>query len=281
MAVRSARAACLIAAAVVGLAAGGVAALAAQPHFTADPEIAGAARIARGFHVLPIGLAVLLIAGVAAAWRRTGASWARAAVAAGAMALGLAVWMGSTYAAALLGLLSFEGRPPTMMLLIPGLLVMAIAAGVSPVGRRLAAGLPLWILVGIQSFRLPLELLMHDAHEAGLMPVQMSFSGLNYDIVTGASAIVVALLVAVNRAGHRLVAAWNVLGTALLVNIIAIALLSTPTPLRVFRTEPANTWITQAPYVWLPCVMVPLAIVGHIVVYRALRAGGRLSRAAH
>lgn len=81
-----------------------------------------------------------------------------------------------------------------MMLLFPLMLCVALGLGVSPVGRRLATGLPLWILVAAQSFRPPLELLMHQAYESGLMPVQMSYSALNFDILTGASAVVVALL---------------------------------------------------------------------------------------
>ena len=51
----------------------------------------------------------------------------------------------------------------------------------------------------------------------------MSYSGLNFDIVTGITAIVVAALLATGRAGVRTVRAWNVMGTLLLVNIIVIA----------------------------------------------------------
>jgi hypothetical protein len=149
--------------------------------------------------------------------------------------------------------------------------VLSIGLGVSPVGRRLAAGLPLVVLVGVQAFRLPLELMMHRAYEFGLMPKQMSYSGLNFDIVTGITAIVVAVLLATGRAGIRTVRAWNWLGTLLLVNIIVIAALSAPMPWRVFREGPVNVWITAAPYVWLPAVMVAFAILGHIVIFRALR----------
>jgi hypothetical protein len=159
-----------------------------------------------------------------------------------------------------------------MMLLVPLMFCVAIGLGVSPVGRRLATGLPLWILVAAQSFRLPLELLMHQAYESGLMPVQMSYSGLNFDILTGASAVVVALLLATRRAGLRLAKWWNMLGAVLLCNIIIVSLLSTPTALRVFTTRPANTWIAAPPFVWLPTVLVAFAILGHIVVYRALRS---------
>lgn len=227
--------------------------------------------ISTGFHVLPLTIGALLVIGVAVSWRRTGAAWLRTALVAVIMFLGLAAWMGTTYALALSGLLTFDGRPPTMMLLVPVMMALAIGLGVSPVGRRLAIGLPLWMLVGVQSFRLPLELLMHEAYDAGMMPVQMSYSGLNFDVLTGATAVIVALMLLMRRASLRLVRAWNVLGILLLTNIIVVSVLSTPT-LRVIKAVPLNTWVTGAPYVWLPTVLVAFAILGHIVVYRALQA---------
>jgi D-alanyl-D-alanine-carboxypeptidase/D-alanyl-D-alanine-endopeptidase len=239
-----------------------------------DPRMpVSVASLVTGFHVLPLCLAGLLVAATFVAFRRTGATTPRAAIAACVMTLGLAIWMAGTYFVAASGWLRFDTRPPTFMLMVLALVVVSVGLGVSSAGRRLAIGLPLWVLVASQSFRLPLELLMHEAYEAGLMPVQMSFSGLNYDILTGASAVVVAILVAFGRAGRRAVLAWNIVGTLLLCNIVVIALLSTPTPLRVFRTPPANTWVATAPYVWLPAVMVAFAVVGHIVIFRRLRVG--------
>jgi hypothetical protein len=64
---------------------------------------------------------------------------------------------------------------------------------------------------------------------------------------------------------------WNAGGTLLLVNILTIAVLSTPTPVRVFHNEPANEWIAHAPWVWLPTVFVVAAIIGHVLVFRRLR----------
>ena len=103
------------------------------------------------------------------------------------------------------------------------------------------------------------------------MPVQMSFSGLNFDILSGLSAIVVALVLLRKPGSLVLVRVWNTAGIILLANILTIALLSAPTPLRVFHNEPANVWITQAPWVWLPSVFVLVAVVGHILVYRRIR----------
>ena len=230
------------------------------------------AGLERAFLVLPIVLAVLLVAGVFTAWRRTGATLLRAAVAALGIAVGLLLWMTATYIAAALRLLHFDAQPPTMLIVIIALIVLAAGLGVSRVGHRLSSGLPLAVLVGVQAFRLPLELMMHRAYESGIMPVQMSYSGLNFDILTGASAIVVAPLFATGRAGLRTVRWWNLGGTLLLCNIVVIALLSAPTPVQFFESEPPNVWVTTAPYIWLPAVMVAFAILGHIVIFRRLRA---------
>lgn len=108
------------------------------------------AGIERGFYVLPITMGSLFVVGVAASWRRTGATWARTVNVAFTAAVGVAVWMAVTYVLAALGLLRFDTRPPTMVLLVPVIWALAIGVGVSPVGRRLATALPLWILVGAQ-----------------------------------------------------------------------------------------------------------------------------------
>ena len=80
----------------------------------------------------------------------------------------------------------------------------------------------------LSGFRFPLELLMHRAYVEGLMPVQMSYSGQNYDIVSGITAGALALWLGRGRAPRGVVATWNVLGFLLLVNIVTVAVVSTP-----------------------------------------------------
>jgi hypothetical protein len=161
-------------------------------------------------------------------------------------------------------------------------LALAGWIGRSELGRRLAIGLPLAVLVGSQAFRVVVELLLHRAYREGLMPVQMSYSGSNFDIVTGILAAALAVALARTTLSARVVLAWNVVGLLLLLNVLVIALLSAPTPFRQFHNEPANVWITKAPWVWLPTVMVPLALLGHILVFRRLAAApaGRIEPAA-
>ena len=249
-----------------------VAELLPDPRYPVSP-----AGLRRAFVVLPIVLAALLVAAVGAAWRRTGATPMRSAVAALGVAVGLLLWLSVTHLAAAAGWLHFGPPRPTMLILFAALVTLSVGLGASPVGRRLSSGLPLAVLVASQSFRLPLEWMLHRAYLSGLMPVQMSYSGLNFDVFSGASSIVVAILLATGHAGLRTARLWNLAATLLLCNIVVIALLSAPTPFRLFRNEPANVWVTMPPYVWLPAVMVAFAILGHVVIFRRLRADRRLA----
>ncbi len=66
--------------------------------------------------------------------------------------------------------------------------------------------------------------------------------------------------------------AWNLLGLALLINIVTIAVLSTPVPFRRFLEDPPNRLPSLFPYVWLPTFLVQVALAGHVLVFRRLRA---------
>jgi hypothetical protein len=183
-----------------------------------------------------------------------------------------AAWViyGHTLAAS--GLLArFDaGPPPPFVLLLGPILVGPLLVARSAAGARLA-GAPMAWLVGLHAFRLPLELVMHQAANEGTMPPQMTFTGLNLDIVTGATAIVVAALAALGRAPRWLLLAWNALGTALLFGIITIAVASLP-QFHAFGADPAhlNTWVAHAPFHMLPAVLVMAAWLGHLLLWRRL-----------
>jgi hypothetical protein len=238
--------------------------------------VKGSAFLNAFFIALPLLLAAAFVVAVRVSSQRAGLNAGRVRRSTLLAAAGVGGWMAITGGAAATGRLRFDTVPPTMMLVLLAMFALAIGIGVSRLGGRLAAGVPLAVLVGAQGFRLPLELAMHRAYAEGLMPEVMSYTGRNFDIVTGILALVVAALLAAGRMPRRGVVAWNVIGSLLLANVISIAMLSAPTPMRVFTDSPANVWITAFPWVWLPTMMVPAAILGHILVFRRLR----LDRAA-
>jgi hypothetical protein len=192
-------------------------------------------------------------------------------------ALAAAGWLVFSAGLALSGYLSnWEARPPSLLLLIVPALALPSLLAFSRVGTTLAASVPVALLVGFHAFRLPLELVMQRAAVEGTMPPQMAFTGSNFDIVTGVSALLVGAAAAWGRAPRWLLLAWNTLGSGLLVAILVIAVASLPT-FRAFGSEPGrvNTWVAYFPFVWLPAGLVSAAVLGHLLLWRRLLRGMR------
>lgn len=221
-----------------------------------------------GFWLFPPLMIALLLAAVALASRRAGLE-PRGRVVTVALAVTgfwlLGIGLGSA------GLLQFGSLPPKPVLLFVLGLGLTVAFARSQIGRDLARHLPLSLLVGFQSFRVLVELLLHQGALDGLTPPQMTYSGRNFDIVTGLVALPLAFALERRWVGPRAARAFNWIGAALLANVLTIAILSMPTPLRVFVNEPANVWITWAPYVGLPTILVPFALLGHLLLWQRLR----------
>ena len=220
------------------------------------------------FVVLPVLLVCVLTWGTAVAWSRSGASTTSARRASAGTLAAAVAWLMATWLVAASGILrQWERNPPPFGLLVAAIIALALAVSFSAVGTRIAMTIPLWALVLVQAFRLPLELAMHGMYARGIMPVQMTYTGLNFDIITGAAAIPVAILAA--RGGRGIVAAWNILGLALLTNVVTVAILATPR-FRYFGDDHLNVWVTYPPFVWLPAVMVLAVLAGHLLIFRAL-----------
>jgi hypothetical protein len=164
---------------------------------------------------------------------------------------------------------SLDRFPSPFLLMIVPTLVLTIRWAFSDSGTKLAERLPFALLIGTQAFRLPLELVMHHAAREGVMPTQLSYSGWNFDIVTGATALLVAALAHRPQARRSLLLAWNLMGLTLLAIVVGIALASMPS-IHAFGRDRLNTWVTYAPFVWLPGVLVPSALFLHLLSLRKL-----------
>ncbi len=226
--------------------------------------------VVAGYVVLPLLVAVGFVAACEWAGRRRGdAASVRTRRAAGVGAA-TAAWLAISWALAASGVLQrFDRTPPPFVIFALAIVVIGVVVAGSRLGTLLIDGLPLWALVGSQVFRFPLELLMRRTYLEGVMPVQMSFEGRNFDVVTGITAGVLGLWLACGRVPRWIVHAWNVLGFALLVNIVTIAVVSTPR-FRWFGDDRLNTFVTYPPFVWLPAVLVMAALIGHLLVWRKL-----------
>jgi hypothetical protein len=187
----------------------------------------------------------------------------------------LAGWLALTDRVAASGaLLDFSATPPRFSKLVAATALSTVLLALSPLGAGLARRVPLAALVGFQAFRLPVELILAELHRQGAIPVQMTFEGLNFDIATGLSAVVVAYLAHRGSAGRRAILAWNTAGLFLLAAIVVVANLSSPA-FRIFPAGPSSALLATRPFIWLPTVLVPAALFGHVLVYRKLAREGR------
>lgn len=211
------------------------------------------------------GLAVVMAAIVV--WLRhryEGAAAARSA------AIVIGAWMAITGGLAQAGVLQrFDVAPPPMAVMIAVVLTVPFVLAFAPVGTRITRAWPVIALVGVQAFRLPLELVMHRAGALGIMPMELSYSGYNRDIVTGAGALLLALAMRRGAVARWILWAWNLWGLWCLAVIAWVAMTSSPM-VRGFGDDPrhANTWVLYLPYVWLPAVLVMIALTGHLVLAR-------------
>lgn len=156
---------------------------------------------------------------------------------------------------------SFPGVPLFFALINLG----AIAFGMSSWGKALA-GIPAWLLIAFQGFRLPLELVLHVWADQGTIPDTMTWTGQNYDIVSGLLALFVLLPAFRNKAYYWF---WNLSAGFLLLNVLRVVILSSPLPFAWDLDRPLQL-IFHMPYALIGIVCVWAAIVGHIVLTRAL-----------
>jgi hypothetical protein len=133
--------------------------------------------------------------------------------------------------------------------------------------REILQHLPSKVLCLLQVFRVFVELLLWKLFVLNQLPEQMTFEGRNWDILSGIAGLLVGLFFMQNR---RVVLVYNLLGLVLLINIVGTALLSMPTPFRVFMQEPANTIVLKWPFIFLPTFLVPLAYGLHFLSWRQL-----------
>ena len=227
-------------------------------------------RIDALFFATVLGVLALSVLAVRVAVQRAGQAadlWTMRA------AMGAMLWLVATGLAALSGALHGFS-----LSLFTALMILTGGVAFSRVGTVLVAAVGPVGLIGFQFFRVPVAVFLRGMYQAGQVPVQMTYEGLNLDIFAGLTAPAMAWLVWRGKVGFYAIWAWNALGLVLLAEAIVIAVLSMPTEFRVFTNEPASTFATYAPYVWLPTVLAPAALLSHLLVFRWLSSSCSGSR---
>lgn len=214
------------------------------------------------FMLLCLGVVSLFLAGIWVSAKRGDVDPRKRTV---GIAAGVVLWILLTSVPVWTGWT--EVRPmPRLLIVLASINLASLAVGFSPVGRWLAESISLGWLVGFQAFRLPLELILHSWAQAGTIPETMTWSGSNWDIITGVTALALAPF-----ATRKVALAWiaNIVGIVLLINVGRVVVLSSPLPF-AWDVEPSLQLAFHVPFAWIVPICVGGAIFGHAVLTRAL-----------
>lgn len=176
-------------------------------------------------------------------------------------------WLAFSSVIAFNGILTdFSSVPPKIFIIVLPATLIVIYISLSTNVNKLLTVIPAQWLIYIQSFRILMELALWLLYIKNIIPVQMTFEGVNYDILVGLSALLVGYYsLSINKWPRIIALLWNFAGFLLVTNIFIVAFLSTPSPLRQFFNEPANTVVAYFPFVWIPAFIVPFAYLVHIL----------------
>jgi hypothetical protein len=196
-----------------------------------------------------------------------------------AVFIGLPLWL------IYVGLLSYAGvvsntalRPPGIVYVaLPAVLFVLLVIARSGVGARIATAFPLWVVIGMQAFRIGVELLLHRLYLDGLAPRIVTYQGGNMDIWTGLSAPLIAWLSTRGHWGERLALGWNVAGLLSLANAITLGALTAP-GLNLIHSEVPNIAIGAFPFTYIAGFFAPIAMALHALSIRGLRTQLRSTR---
>ena len=158
-----------------------------------------------------------------------------------------------------------DGLPPRPMFLLAPMVAGILLLVLLRPGRMLLARGDLVALTWLHVLRVPVELVLHHGWQQGLVPRMLTFEGANFDILSGLSAPLVAWhLVRSPVLPRRLLLIWNVVCLVLLVNVVARAVLSFPSPMQVLNLDEPMRLVQHLPYIWLPAVIVPAVLLAHV-----------------
>ncbi len=169
------------------------------------------------------------------------------------------------------GLLAdFSDFPPSLFKVLVTLFILTLIAVATPWGERLVRNTPISILICAQTFRFLPEIFLVLAYREGTAPIQMTMHGKNLDIITAVISLILFLRWKKIRQHLQLAMFHTAAGLLLLLNVVATAILSMPSPIRIYDNSPSTAFIGTFPNIWLPSVHVVAALLLHGLTIRKI-----------
>ncbi|MBO9666827.1 MAG: hypothetical protein J7501_08430 [Bdellovibrio sp.] len=158
---------------------------------------------------------------------------------------------------------------PLALIYLAFILSVTVGVALSKYGNRFALGLSVTALIAFQGFRFPLELVLHQWATQGTIPETMTWTGKNWDVLTGLLAIFIA-----PWAGRSKYIAWffNIFGITMLLHTVYVAIMSSPMPF-AWDVHPKLLLVFFVPYFLIVPVCLGAALAGHVILTKALLYG--------
>lgn len=159
--------------------------------------------------------------------------------------------------------------PRFALLLLPPLMVIGFLFSTSK-GRAFLDACDQQWLTYLHVVRIPVELVLYWLFMAKYVPELMTFEGRNFDILSGLTAPLVAYLAFHKKLNSKILLFWNLVCLGLLLNIVINAILSAPSAFQTQAFDQPNVGVFYFPFVWLPCFIVPVVLLSHLVCIRQI-----------
>jgi hypothetical protein len=181
-------------------------------------------------------------------------------------------WLGIQAAISLSGFYQNSyAMPPRFGLLVLPPVILIIFLFATEKGRQFIDRFDMKMFTLFHIIRIPVEIVLFWLFLHKTIPALMTFEGRNFDILSGLTAPLLYYLGFVKQNLNRMVLLiWNFICLGLLINIVANAALSLPTPFQQFAFEQPNIAVLHFPFVWLPGCLVPMVLCAHLVSIRQL-----------
>lgn len=186
--------------------------------------------------------------------------------------ISLALWILFQSALAISG---FYNDPNALTLRFPLLIIPPLLFLISRLltrsGRAFLDRLDLPALTLFHVIRIPVEIVLFWLFLYHGVPEAMTFHGRNFDVFSGISAPFIYYFGFVkNRLNKWIIAGWNLICFALLLNVVSSAILSLPQRFTQFGFEQPNIALGYFPFILLPAVLVPLVMLSTAAAIRQL-----------
>lgn len=162
--------------------------------------------------------------------------------------------------------------PPRFVLLAGPPLIFLAALFFTRRGKKILDSLDLKTLTWLHFIRVPVEICLLWLYREGQIPVEMTFEGRNFDVVSGLTAPLMIWLAFPSNGPPRrgLLLVWNFVCLGLLINIVGTAVAASPYFAERFHFETVNIGVLYFPFIWLPCLIVPVVLLAHAAAIRKL-----------